>query len=199
MAKVRPASEDVFALVNDVKLKYHVPRLLEARIAVSFVESKPFIAGRFNWGKVSKFSEAAKIWQGDEYDFCITLCDCAYNDVLEGKQREALLDLLLNCCQTEFVPEMEQKGTKAVPAKDKWGRIIYTDEIKLDEDGNVKWKVVPLDLHAYQDNVSRYGCWCEDLLEMKNAIKRADDRGDFSAALPIAKASTMSVTANLVI
>ncbi len=188
MAKVWAGDENVFALVNKVKEQYHLPRLQAARIAVSFVDSKPFIGGRFNWGKVSKFSAAAKVWHGDEYDFLITLSDTAFNDVLEGKQREANIDLLLNCCQVEYVPEMETKGAKPKPAKDKWGRIIFTDEIKLDEEGDVKWKVVPLDLHAYQDNVVRYGCWCEDLLDLESAIKSVDSRG-----------KVMSVSANLVI
>ena len=175
MKKLAPP--EVFDLVNQVKEKYHLPRLQSASIAVAFSDSKPFKKGRFNFGKASKFSPGFQIWMADTYDFELTLCDIAFNDILETSvQKQAYIDLLLNCCQVEYVPQMQEGGNKPKPAKDNWGRIIYTDEIKYDEDGNPKWKIETLDLPAFQDNVTRFGCWCEDLLDFKNAIKNCDQK-----------------------
>jgi hypothetical protein len=176
----KPAPPEIFDLVNDVKSKHHLPRLHSASIAVAFDDGKPFNKGRFNWGKVSKFGPGFQIWMADSYDFELTLCDIAFNDILEtALQKEAYIDLLLNCCQVEYVPEMTKEGK---PAKDKWGRIIFTEEIKYDDDGNPRWKKVPLDIPAYQDNVARYGCWCEEFIDLKNAIKTCDEREKFVAA-----------------
>ncbi len=166
------AGQDVFELLEKVKEKHHNPRLQEASIAVAFQDSKPFVRGRFNWGKTTKFSPSVKVWQDTKYDFLITLCGDSWDSILVGDQREALLDLHLECCQVEYVPEMKNENGKSKPAKDKWGRIIYTEEIKIDDNGDPKWKIEPLDLHIFQLNVGRYGCWCQDLLDFQSALVR---------------------------
>ena len=175
--KVRVAEQEVFYLVDKVKSQFHMPRLEMAHIAIEFKDSKPFVRGRFNWGKTRRFAASDKLWQPDvPYDFLISLCDEAWH-ILAGEQREALIDLHLNCCQVEYHPEMEAINGKEKPAKDKWGRTIYTEEIYYDEDtGEPKWKVIPLDLHVFQDNVVRYGCWCTDLIDLKAAIKQSDSK-----------------------
>lgn len=169
------ADSDVFSLIEKVKTQYHCPRLEDASIAASFVDAKPFIRERFNWGKVSKFAPAAKLWHEKKHDFLITLCDAAWH-ILSESQKEALIDLHLNCCQVEYKPEMIGENGKQKPAKDDWGRIVYTNQVKFDEDGNPKWKVLPLDITMFQENVVRYGCWCQDLLDLKTAIEGCDER-----------------------
>lgn len=165
------ANQEVQELLEVVKNKHHVPRLADARIAVCFEDSKPFVGDRFNWGRVRKFSQSAKLFHPDnkKYDFAITLCADAWVSVLDAKQREALLDLRLECCQVEYVPVTTEENGKKHVVKDEWGRVQYTNEFKMDDDGP-KWKVIPLDLNVYQANVSRYGCWCSDLLDFKNSL-----------------------------
>lgn len=169
---VWPANNDVLEIVEQVKQKHHLPRLAEARIAVEFCDSKPFTGGRFNWGKTSKFSASAKIWhpRDKKYDFKISICADAWLSILDGNQREALLDLHLERCQVEYEPVTVEINGKKKPQKDEWGRTEYTNVIKTDADGVPKWKVVPLDLNVLQENVIRYGCWCESLLDFKTAI-----------------------------
>lgn len=176
------ADKSVVDLFTEVKRKYHSSRLAEAEIAVCFVDSKPFVKGRFNWGKVRRFQPVDKLWHSDQnrYDFLIMLCSDAWNNVLSGMQREALADLHLTRCSVDYEPVEEETTvggvTKKKVVKDEWGRIEYTQEIKRDkETGECKWKIEPLDLNTFSSNVQRYGVWCSELLDFKEAL---DDKID---------------------
>ena len=54
---------------------------------------------------------------------------------------------------------------------DELGMIQYSNEPKYDAEGNIKWKVEPLDLEVFAKNVSRYGLWQDDLIMFKEAIE----------------------------
>jgi hypothetical protein len=172
------ADNSVVELFNKVKERHHLPRLEEAAIAVCFVDQKPFNKGRFNWGKVRRFQPVDKLWHPDDqkYDFLIVISQEAWNDVLSNSQRESLADLHLSRCSVEYEPAYEEvtgKGgkKKKKKVKDKWGQIVYTTEIKRDgETGEPKWKILPLDLCSFGDNVVRYGVWCEELLNFKEVL-----------------------------
>jgi hypothetical protein len=155
-----------------LKVKDKHKRLAEANVALSFNDGKAFTGGRFNWGKVVKFSPLAKLWHPSDatYDFHISLPADSWHSLLSGDQREAWLDLHLTRCQVEYVPVMIEVNGKKFPEKDEWGRTKYTDEIKRDEEGNPKWRVSPLDLMVFVDNVSRYGLWSQDLVDFKETI-----------------------------
>ncbi len=72
--------------------------------------------------------------------------------------------------EAEFLPEVVVENGKKKVQKDEFGRVQYSNELKIDDDGNPKWKVSPLDLLVFTQNVSRYGLWCEELLELNDAI-----------------------------
>lgn len=170
MALLWQANSDIVQHLEELKEKHH-PHLETARIALGFVESKPFIKGRFNWGKTSKFSKLAKLWQEVKYDFCIVLCSDAWHDILNTEQRDALLDLHLSRCSVEYEPAIvEENGVKKV-VKDEFGRVQYTTEMRFDDEGIPKWTVLPLDLNVFADNASRYGLWCDELLEFQSAVR----------------------------
>lgn len=163
------APQEVFDLVQNVKNKHHADRLTEASIAVCFDDSKPFVRNKINLGKVTKFSHLAKLFQSQPYDFVLTLCSDLWVEVLDNSQREALIDLLLTRCQVEYIPETVEENGKKKPVKDEWGRIQYTKEVKTDEAGNPKWKVSPLDIDVFTENVRRYGLWLDCIIEFKDA------------------------------
>jgi hypothetical protein len=178
MLKPWKADNAVVAILEEVKKKYH-PLLVDANVAVSFNASKPFIKDRFNWGKARKFSCQAKLWHDKEFDFEIILPTEGWHEVLSGEQREAWLDLHL----TRFRPEMvvataaDAKG-KMKPVKDKFGRISYTDEVKLDQETGLPiWKVDPLDLHVFSDNARKFGVWCDDFEDFKVAVNKVKPHG----------------------
>lgn len=164
------ANEEVFNLLNQVKEKNHHPRLQQASVAVCFNDSPPFRKDKFNWGSVSKFSPLAKLWQGAKFDFCITLSSDAWITVLDNPQREALLDLHLTRCSVQRIPETVVENGKKKVIKDEWGRVRYTEEIKLSEDGEPIWIVEKLDLEVMQENVKRYGCWLDCFSEFKDVL-----------------------------
>lgn len=170
MAKIWAADLEILELINKVKDKYHLPRLEGCSIAANLTDANPYRNGKFNWGKVQKISSALRIWQGDQYHFLLTFSDAAINEILKDKQREAAIDLLLNCCGVEFEPEVDEKKK---PLLDEYGRTIYTEVRKVDDDGEPKWKLESLDIYAFQLNVKRYGFWIHELDELKEAMKNA--------------------------
>lgn len=176
MADRWSADQVVYELLENVKEKNH-PHLAAAKIAVEFVDSKPFIKDRLNLGKVSKFSKAAKIWHppNKRYDFCISICADVWMDLLQVAQREPYLDLKLCQCQVEYEPEVVEENGKKQVVKDEYGRVSYTDEVKVDADGEPMWKVVPVGIPVFVENVKRYGLWYEDFVELKQAIEQGAD------------------------
>ena len=109
----------VQSLLADAKNNNH-PHLVEAKIAVEFIDSKPYVDGRLNLGKASKFSKSAKLWhpKNDKYDFKISVCADVWQNILNEAQREALLDLHLSCCQVQHEPETVDVNGKPKPQKD---------------------------------------------------------------------------------
>lgn len=169
------APNEVRLFVDDLIEKHH-PHLMQAKVAVGFDDSKIFRNGRFNWGKVSKFSKLTKLWQAknEKYDFCIVLCSDAWHQFLTEAQREAWLDLCLCRCQVEYEPACIEKNGKKTVVKDEWGRTEYTNEIKYDDEGDPVWKVAPLDIVVFAQNVKRYGLWCEPLVNFQYAIEKKE-------------------------
>ena len=163
MSKPWKASQEVHDLLEAVKTKYHLPRLENAVIVVEFKDSKPFPKNRFNWGSVSKFG--SKLWLAGDFTFRFTICADLWHDVLNDVMREAYLDLLITRCEPVYIPQTVEVNGKKQVVKDDFGRVQFTDEIKLDDDGEPKWQIVPMDLGVMTKNVQRYGLWMEDLIE----------------------------------
>jgi hypothetical protein len=175
------APAEIIELVEKVKSRFHLPRLAESSIVVAIEDSKPFLRNKLNLGKVSKFNALAKLWQGQAHDFCISIPSDLWHSILKGEQREAYLDLQLTRCGVEYIAETVEENGKKKPVKDEWGRIQYTQEIKRDDEGAPKWKVLPLDLDVLTSNMRRYGLWHDDLLELKNVVIAAQN-GDGDGA-----------------
>ena len=163
------APSEVVAIVEDVKQTH--PELKQARFAVSFDDSKPFLNNKLNLGKLTKFSPLSKLWQGQQYDFCLTIPMDLWQSVLKEDQKAAYIDLCLSRCTVEYkVDEIEENGKKK-KIKDEWGRVQYTNEIKTDDDGNPKYKIEPLSIEVYIDNISRFGLWMDSLQELSVVVK----------------------------
>lgn len=173
------ADDDVVALIEQVKLKHHHPRLEMASIAACFVESKPFTAdGRFNWGRVRKFAPLDKLWHHRDrtYDFLLVICSDAWHAVLkELHQKEAYLDLLITRCTADYMPATVVVNGKEKKIQDEWGRLEFTDQLKCDEAGNPCWKVAPMDMLVMGANAKRYGLWHEDLVYVRDAVNNAPE------------------------
>src|SRR5689334_9450355 len=135
-SKPIPAPNNVVTLLNQLKAQDHHPRLEEAHIVICFEDVKPFKKGRFNWGKVTKFSPFAKLWhpKNEKYDFQIALSADGWYQLLDEYQQKAWLELQLTRCQVEMIPKKAKVNGKVQVIKDEFGRIEYTDEVKVDEE-----------------------------------------------------------------
>jgi hypothetical protein len=169
------APQDVLDLIREIQLKNHQPRLAQASVTAAFDDSKPFVSNKINLGKLSKFSPFNKLWQNQSRDFCLVIPSDLWVSVLNAQQREAYIDLQLTRCEVEYIPETVEENGKKKPIKDEWGRVQYTDQMKFDDLGNPKWKVIPLDLEVFTKNVRRYGLWLDMLTDLKEAIDRANN------------------------
>jgi hypothetical protein len=170
MATVWPATHDVFDKLQEVKDKYH-SNLGEISVVVEFSDAKPFKVNRLNLGNVRKFSCANKIWQKGDFDFCITIVGEVWQDILQGdEQHNAILDLHLTRIEPVCVPQIIVENKKRHAVKDEFGRIVFTEEQKLDKNGNPMWRIVPIDLGVLSQNIRRFGYWFEDLVEFRDNL-----------------------------
>ena len=167
MALVWPAPAAVIERLQEVKGRYH-SKLDSISVVVELSDSKPFKVNRLNLGNIRKFSTANKIWQKGDYDFCITIVGEVWQEILKGAQCDALLDLHLTRIEPVCEPQVVIENKKRIVCKDDYGRVILTEEQKLDKNGNPRWRIVPIDLGVLSQNVRRYGFWSDDLVEFHN-------------------------------
>jgi hypothetical protein len=168
------APNNVSELLANVKDRYH-SELADASIVVTLTDSKPFVKNRFNWGSVKKFSDFNKIWFAERHDLCVDLCSDVWHTILNDHEREALLDLHLTRCTPDYEPEVVVENGKKKTIKDELGKVRYTSTPKLDDDGRPKWLVTPLDLVVFTKNVRRYGMWCPELDDFREAIEKSGE------------------------
>lgn len=175
MSSIWHAPSNILDLLDTIKNKYHSDRLQtssgDCKISLALSDSKPFISGRLNWGKIKKFNNFNKIWMNKDYDYCIVLCADVWNEILSSKQKEAIIDLHLSRIKPQYEPNTVLEDGKKKVVKDDMGRIEYTSNIKLDKEGNPKWTVDPLDLQIFTSNARRYGFWCEDLDNFQKVVE----------------------------
>ncbi|MCK9557978.1 MAG: hypothetical protein M0R50_08070 [Candidatus Cloacimonetes bacterium] len=169
MALVWTAPLAVMDRLQEVKAKYH-SNLESVSIVVELSDAQPFKNNRLNLGNIRKFSAANKIWQKGDFDFCITLVGEVWKEILKNDQCDALLDLHLTRIEPVCEPQVVVENKKRIVCKDDYGRIILTEEQKLDKNGNPRWRIVPIDLGVLSQNVRRYGFWFDDLVEFRSII-----------------------------
>lgn len=154
--------------------KYHQQRIVtpagQCKIAIALTDSKAFVNDKINWGKIKKFNRFNKVWMHQDFDYCIVLSSDLLS-ILKDNQKEAIIDLHLSRIHPQYEPNKVTEDGKKVIVKDEYGRIEYSDQIKLDKDGNPKWFVDSMDLQVFANNIKRFGFWCEDLVNFQNAIK----------------------------
>lgn len=166
------APQEVVDFLEEVKNQHHQERLVSASVAVSFDDSKPFVQNKLNLGKLLKTPKMYKQWFKKPCDFHLIVPMDLWHSILKNsKERAAYLDLMLTRCSVEYLPEEVEENGKKKKLKDEWGRVQFSDLAKTDDDGNPKWKVLPLDIEVFTKNVSRYGLWYDQLVAFANACE----------------------------
>lgn len=132
-------------------IEEHHPHLHGVRVDYVFVDKTPKSKGRELWGRAKKVSGlnaflASDTGDEDQYGyaedfFVVEVAEPAW-EVLAEKQRRALVDRTLSCCEIEY------------------------DE----ESGAVTLAVVGPDVAEFSSVIERHGLWTEDLAELGGVI-----------------------------
>ena len=149
------APNEVESFVSRIRGAHH-PELQEAKIAVLLSDVTPVVGNRLVLGKMKKTSEEDRTLHG--YDFKLILSAEIWEDLSE-KERCALIDHELTHGTVERVPAYEISASgKRTKCRDEHGRVIYTDEVKIDEaTGRPKFKVKPHDVETFLEVIERHG------------------------------------------
>lgn len=142
MAKDFSVAETVETIANGLIPNYH-PELADARILYVFTDKAGTKNGRELFGKAKKVSG---LWEWAlEKDFVIEVAGDKWNE-LDGNQRNALVDHLLECCTGE------------------------EDE----ESGEMKWKIRDPEVQEFASILKRYGVWHQGLASFVSIAKEID-------------------------
>lgn len=175
---------DVYQILKE-QIRIHHPHLEEAKIVI-YVNDK----NKLNGQKVviAESSKAStKLKASIDADFTITIYAMAWGN-LNPEQKKACMDHELYHCGVQYVPVTEEssdsggaapgkkkgKKPKAKVVKDEFGRVQYTNEIKRDENGVPKWKLIPHDLEEFRNVVEHHGFWDEDLQYFKAVMDKKE-------------------------
>jgi hypothetical protein len=169
------ASAAVNDLLAKVRIKHSHLEEHNVSIIVLFSDGKPFVNDRINLGSLKRTPKLARVLGGgtQSYEFCLIVNMDVWTEILNPTQQEALLDLHLSRIEPEYEPETITENKKKKVVKDELGRVKYTSVVKTNEDGRPKWKLNPLDLQVFTQNVTRYGLWSEELATFSKAVEKA--------------------------
>lgn len=153
-------------LVDQIKTAHH-PHLALASIWVLASDSKAIVDNRLVATETRRCTKTEKLKTG--HDFKITIRAEAWN-VLTEQQRKIAIDEALCKCGVRYVPEIIEINKKKEVVTDEIGRIIYTDQIATDGEGNPKWKINQLDAGVYFALLTRYSIYNEEVDNIQRAL-----------------------------
>lgn len=153
--------------------------LAEAKIVLYACDKNKLNGEKVTIAEASKAS--SKMKASTNADFTITIYMGLWS-TLTDTQKEACLDHELMHCGVHYVPVTEQIGTtrrgraKTRIVKDEFGRTQYTNEIKRDENGVPKWRLITHDLEEFRDIVARHGVWDDSIQAFKDVLDIQQNR-----------------------
>ena len=140
MAKFYGSAEEVEEVANSLIPTYH-SELATARIEYVFVSVASKKNGRPVLGKSRKVSGVLEYLL--EKDFMVEVALDCWNEA-SNRQKEALVDHLLECCTGE-----EEEDT-----------------------GDMKWKIRQPDVNEFTSILNRHGAWNETLADLVDVAQR---------------------------
>ena len=174
-------NNEAYKTMENLIEKYH-KHLKEAKIVIYANDKSKTKGDKVIIAESSKASN--KLKASINADFTITLYVDTWSS-LSPDQKQACLDHELTHCGVQYEPIREQIGlsktgkSKTRIVRDEYGRVQYTSDIKRDENGVPKWKLVIHDLEEFRDIVRRHGMWDEDIQRFKEVLDEnsKDERG----------------------
>lgn len=165
----------VYSTISELVHNYH-SHLEEAKFIVYCSDKNNNKANKVVIAEASK--APARLKASTNADFTITLYMMPWGD-LNMDQKRACLDHELYHCSVHYEPVKEQIGqsrqgrARMQIVRDEYGRIQYTDEIKRNESGEPKWRLISHDLEEFDEIVERYGRWDESIQSFSEALNRS--------------------------
>lgn len=168
-------NDPIYTTMGELISRYHT-HIAEAKIVIYCSDKNRTRANKIIIADASK--APAKLKASTSADFTITLYMMPWGD-LDTNQKRACLDHELYHCGVHYEPVQEQIGQsrqgrqRMQVVRDEYGRIQYTNEIKRNENGEPKWRILPHDLEEFCDIVERYGRWDESIQSFSDALDRS--------------------------
>lgn len=132
------SNDEIHQMVRDLVAKNHPDLILligakreTDEIVVVFKEKAGKSGGQVVLGNSKKVAPLANALGNTNYKFVLEVASDQWENELDSKQREALIDHLLCACRVEEDPKS----------------------------GEMKCSVVKPDVSAFRDNIERYGMW----------------------------------------
>lgn len=171
------ASDEYKQLVKDIKDIHH-PHLAQASIWVLISDTKAIVDNKLVATDTRRTTNTEKLKTG--HDFKIMIRGSAWN-ILTDAQRRIAIDEALCRCGVKYVPETIEVNGKKEIITDEIGRIVYTNEIALDGQGNPKWKINNLDAGAYFAMLQRHGLYNEGIENIQLVLAGQPPKGPTAA------------------
>jgi len=177
-------NSELYTMLHGLIGRYH-SHLEEAKIVLYACDKNKNRANKVIIADASKAS--TKMKASTNADFTITVYMTPWSD-LNMNQKKACLDHELCHCGVHYEPVKEAVGgtrggrQRFKVVRDEYGRVQYTNEIKRDENGEPKWRLLPHDLEEFRDIVARHGIWDEDIQSFKEVLDRSVDNSSNTAS-----------------
>ena len=160
------AADDIRTIVSNVKAEYH-PHLASASIWVLINDSKCIVDNRLVKTETRKCTKTEKLKTG--HDFKIIIRMTAWSILTEGQRRIAIDEALCRC-GVRYMPQTKTVNGKEQVVYDDIGRVIYTNEIAIDDEGVPKWKINHLDAEVYFALIQRHSVYNESIENIERAL-----------------------------
>lgn len=167
MGSIWQAPKEIRDLVTEVRDEHH-PHLTAASFWVLVSDRKAISDNRVIVTTSKKCTKEEKLSTGHDFKI-VVLAESWAN--LPDSAREIAIDEALCRCGVQYVPQsMEVNGKKEI-VKDDLGRVIYTDQVAYDNEGNPKWRINRPDAGLYYDMILRHGQYSEEAENVALTLK----------------------------
>lgn len=153
------APEEIRKLVEEIRDDNHHP-IGSASFWVLVSDGKGLRDNRIQITQSRKCTSSEKLATG--HDFKIIVVAETWANLTDAQRRTALDEALCRC-GVQYVPEMVEVNGKKIPLKDEQGRIIYTNEIAYDREGNPRWKINRPDAEVFFSMILRHKRYNEEI------------------------------------
>jgi len=169
MASIWEAPQDIQQLVHRLKKQYHHPRLAQASLWMLISDAKGVVDNKIIATRTGKCTKHEKLSTG--HDFKITILAETWANLTDA-QREIAVDEALCRCGVKYIPQTIEVNGKKETLKDEWGRVIHTDQISHDDEGNPRWKLNKPDAELFFAMLGRHGEHGEEVENVTRALNR---------------------------